>query len=360
MRKTITQNKIRRYLRFLSGLPVRGDNVGGLLDVFIVLAVGTILVVRVFLWLIGYPQIGGGKFHIAHMLWGGLLMMAGLIFMQSIITRWARRVGAVLGGIGFGLFIDELGKFITKDNDYFYKPTYAILYVLFILLYLLTRHLLRSQGLTAHESLVNAIDYVKEGAAGELEENSKRKALALIAQAEPQNPFTTPIHELLEQVRTISDHSPFFWERMAQWGREHYRRWVATKTFARVIAALFLGVAIFNLLDIPFQVLNIFELESFSFTNWAVLISSTLSTIFVVIGDVQLLRRRHLSAYRWFDRALLVSILVVQVFVFARIQLIGVLKLAILLLLLVTVRYLIVLETNRKLVVDAKRMKLKT
>ncbi len=37
------------------------------------------------------PELGGHGLHIAHLLWGGF-------------------------------FIDELGKFITQDNDYFFKP----------------------------------------------------------------------------------------------------------------------------------------------------------------------------------------------------------------------------------------------
>ena len=60
-----------------------------------------------------------------------------------------------------------------------------------------------------------------------------------------------------------------------------------------------------------------------------------------VVGIVRLLQRARLSAYRWFERGLLVNILFVQVFDFADLQLIAFALLAFNLLVLVTVRVLI-------------------
>jgi len=33
-------------------------------------------------------------------------------------------------------FIDELGKFITSDNNYFFQPTISLIYIVFIIIFL--------------------------------------------------------------------------------------------------------------------------------------------------------------------------------------------------------------------------------
>ena len=58
---------------------------------------------------------------------------------------WAPAAGVSdsvdIAGAGFGTFIDELGKFITRDHDYFFRPTAGLLYVIFVLLFLAFRAL---------------------------------------------------------------------------------------------------------------------------------------------------------------------------------------------------------------------------
>jgi len=61
----------------------------------------------------GLSSTGGHGLHIAHMLWGGLLILIALVLLLAFIGRHLQSSTALLSGIGFGTFIDELGKFIS-------------------------------------------------------------------------------------------------------------------------------------------------------------------------------------------------------------------------------------------------------
>jgi hypothetical protein len=79
----------------------------------------TVVVTRLYLSLTGYPQIGHGEFHLAHALWGGLLLMVAATLQLLWSNGWVMSAAAVCAGAGSGLFVDEVGKFITARNDYF-------------------------------------------------------------------------------------------------------------------------------------------------------------------------------------------------------------------------------------------------
>ncbi|MBE0696026.1 MAG: hypothetical protein IH586_03795, partial [Anaerolineaceae bacterium] len=102
----------------------------------------SVIFTRLFLQVTGYPQLGNGQLHIAHVLWGGLLLFIASLLPLILANRWALNTSAILSGVGVGLFIDEVGKFITQSNDYFYPPAAPIIYAFFlitVLLYLTIR-----------------------------------------------------------------------------------------------------------------------------------------------------------------------------------------------------------------------------
>ncbi len=96
---------------------------------FAITVVGT----RLYLDITGYPQLGNETFHFAHALWGGLLQVVAAILMLIYLNEWIFSLSAALAGIGIGLFIDEIGKFITQSNDYFFPLAAPIIYIAFIL-----------------------------------------------------------------------------------------------------------------------------------------------------------------------------------------------------------------------------------
>ena len=71
------------------------------------------------------------------------MMAVAVIFSISFLAPNNRTFIAFIGGCGFGWFIDELGKFITRDVNYFFKPTIALIYFVFIAMYLVFRGIQR-------------------------------------------------------------------------------------------------------------------------------------------------------------------------------------------------------------------------
>ncbi|MEX0787739.1 MAG: hypothetical protein WD040_02970, partial [Anaerolineales bacterium] len=120
-------------LRLQVRRPVRRGGAQNNLILMLLSFAGSVFVTRVFLTLTGYPQLGGGGLHIAHVLWGGLLLFVAALLPLIWANQWVYRAGALLTGAGVGLFIDEVGKFITATNDYFFPAAAPIVYAFFLL-----------------------------------------------------------------------------------------------------------------------------------------------------------------------------------------------------------------------------------
>jgi hypothetical protein len=120
----------------------------------------SVTLIRLFLALTNYPQLGGGTLHIAHVLWGGLLLYIAALLPLLFANREIYRIAAVLAGSGVGLFIDEVGKFITQQNDYFFPIAAAIIYAFFLLTLLLLVNIRRNVRLSGRDELIRSIGSV--------------------------------------------------------------------------------------------------------------------------------------------------------------------------------------------------------
>ncbi|MFN8200951.1 MAG: hypothetical protein U0S48_00195 [Solirubrobacteraceae bacterium] len=330
--------------------PTRDADFGRLLQTFFVCAVATVLVIRTQLWATNYPQLGGGGLHIAHLLYGGIFMTLAIGLLLIFLNRSIRSPAAVVGGVGFGFFIDELGKFITSDNNYFFKPAAALIYLIFVGLYLTIRALERRRGLNQTELVSNALDLVAEAARQDFDERERQRAVAMLAMVDPSHPLVPPIREMLARAEAMPMRAPRWPERMWRRVRDAYLRFADTRAFTRLVTWIIVIWGAGSLFITFELVLSIGlhlggavhgavsdDIGQLSVINWLSLASSTASGILVAIGVVRLRTGDRAAAYRWFERALLVSIFLTRSFAFVESQFGAVFGLAIDLLLLVSI-----------------------
>ncbi len=109
-----------------------------IVDNFIFVAIVTILCIRGFLLATGFPQLGGAGLHIAHVLWGGIALTVALL-IALLSSNPKKPLLAILGGVGFGFFIDEVGKFVTASNNYFFSGAFFLIYSSIMLIWLVSR-----------------------------------------------------------------------------------------------------------------------------------------------------------------------------------------------------------------------------
>lgn len=143
----------------------------------------SVIATRLFLQLTGYPQIGGATLHIAHAIWGGLLLYAGALLPLILANRWALYLSAGLNGLGAGLFIDEVGKFITRDLNYFYPPAAPLVYAFFLLSVLLYQYIRRMKRESARTQLYHALEEVQEVLDGDLDQGEYERIMAWVRSA---------------------------------------------------------------------------------------------------------------------------------------------------------------------------------
>lgn len=298
-----------------------------LLEMFLISAVSSLLLVRFYLHVAGYPQLGGANFHIAHMLYGGLLMMGAIVILLSFIGTKSRQLSAFVGGAGFGVFIDELGKFITKDNDYFFRPAVGIIYAIFAVLYLTLNFISRSRSYSSQEYQLNALQEFNEAVIKDMDRYEKTVVRKLLAKADQRSVLTKELQRLLTSIRPVEANISRT-RRIREMITRTYDKFWQQKGSSHLVSAIFVAEAVIFLLVVIGTFVNSFDdindliRQSDNYSTKLLigqLIASIAAATFAVIGTIKLVHSR-LKAFEYFRRAILINLLLTQFFIFSRIE----------------------------------------
>lgn len=301
---------------FHSRRQARSIEIRSLLDTLFVSAVATDLIIRLQLWATNYPKLGGGKLHIAHLLWGGLAMLIAVVLLLSFLSRGRRHAAAVLGGVGFGFFIDEIGKFVTSDNDYFFKPAAGMIYIIFIGLFLAIRALGWRHRFSPQECLANAMVLLSEAAHRDLTERDRMVVRRLLAHSPDSEPLVKPLTEVLNRLDCKPVPAPGHLVRAGRRLRRWYFSVMEERWFSAVLVAVFVAVAVVTLVQVGLDARQILDgHQHLHVISVAGLASSLVASGLILIG-VSRLRESRMAAYRWFDHALMVQVFFTEVFAF--------------------------------------------
>lgn len=234
--------------------PVKREHAEQYLLLTLVSFAATVLLTRGYLHVTGYPQIGDATFHIAHVLWGGLLLFIAALLPLLLANRAVYTLGALLSGIGVGLFIDEVGKFITRSNDYFFPAAAPIIYVVFLLTVLLYLQVRRPSTRAPRAELYRALDSLGELLDGDLEPHERAQLIRRLRSIahQPTRTAQPALAQLARALLDFLDHdtvpvvdgAPRFVRRWRRRLRLFGRRWIGRRSLKLilVIGLLVLGL----------------------------------------------------------------------------------------------------------------------
>ena len=219
----------------------------------------SVLATRVFLEVMGNPIIGGGQWHIAHVLFGGIFMIGAMISVLAFEGTMVRKNMAMVFGIGWGLFIDEIGKYVTSDNNYWFRPAVMIIYISFIILFLIYRYLERLRKRDNRTIFYSVLGQLEELGENDLETTEKKRLEASLTQIIKEDAGNLKIMSkgILEAIKTIRAKSDKGERKLMTMGKKIYSA-TYRKIFRRklIMYGLF-GYSVYYALDKIIDILRI-------------------------------------------------------------------------------------------------------
>jgi hypothetical protein len=240
----------------------------------------------------------------------------------------ARQVTAIMGGIGFGVFIDELGKFITEDNNYFFRPAVGLIYALFVLLYLVFNFLTRSQKMSSREYQLNALSELEEAIAQDLDKSERAHIYKLLDASNKDSAMTRHLREFVDNIKVTAHVQPSRIRLLLRRIDSVYKNFWEQRRSNVLVRGVFITEIIILIGGVIYTIYsNIDDIEavfagSLSYGRELIIgqvIASVVAGGFVLYGLSKLTSSRY-DAFEQFRRATLINIYLTQFFIFVRIQ----------------------------------------
>ena len=232
----------------------------------------TVVAIRAFLHFTGYPQVGNDMLHIAHALWGGLLLFVAVLLPILLTNRWAINASAWLSGIGIGLFIDEVGKFISQSNDYFFPPALSVIYGFFLLNVLVYFYFRRPRKKNPRNALYYSLDDLQEALDGDLdtEEAARIEAHLDIAKQSEHEEISFLAEMIAKYLEEEKDRlliaKPNLWRRLVR-RVDRYGRTIGQRKHRIIILGVLISWIIFVISYIAVMIFGYASLSS-EFLQW--------------------------------------------------------------------------------------------
>jgi hypothetical protein len=297
---------------YVTDIVVPNINAFQLVETFIISAVSSILIIRVFLKIMGYPQLGGGELHIAHMLWGGLLMVLALFLLFNFIDKTVRSVSSLVGGIGFGMFIDEIGKFVTADNDYFFEPAIALIYVIFVAIFLLYKLINSHLKYSEKTYVVNAAEALAEIVGDSLGLEGRSRALGYLNNCPPEDPIIIDLKKLISGA--VSKEKPDSLRQQLKKRLVHiHQRAVRSHRVSRLL--IFFSI-LSSSVHVILSITLFIKIGALNFEQVGYIVSSLISGLILLVGIYYFIKGIYHTSLEMLLYATLVQIFLTQFFLF--------------------------------------------
>jgi len=282
-------------------------------------AIFSLLSVRLYLTLAHFPRIGSGSWHVAHAVTGGTLMILSTLLSISFYGKKIRKIYLIIFGLGIGLFIDEIGKFISTGNDYLFQPALSFIYVFFIIIFLLYWYLSKDRSISSKKHLYRAIDKFEEAIESDLQTSEKLDIInnlnsAIKSNDPPQVFLAKHLKTIIQSIDDLEDKRTkrikLFWQKTRSLVYRLFKKKLSL-TILIVVSFIYSLISVVDFVylfsDQSVITSNLFWIKTFSDLFVSILF---LSAIFI-----RLAKKTGLSL-RLFQYGLLINIFLSQIFKF--------------------------------------------